>query len=193
MRENCSWPGQDPLMIAYHDEEWGVPSREDRYLFEMITLEGAQSGLSWSIVLNKRDGYRAAFHQFDIEKCANLSDEELLAIKENGQVIKHLNKIQSVRKNAQAIQKIQEEYGSFAAYLWDYVKDTPIVNQWTTVAQLPAQNELSVKLSKDLKKRGFNFVGPVTMYSYMQAVGMINDHVVSCQYHPANQTQKGEK
>ncbi|MFL2120032.1 DNA-3-methyladenine glycosylase I [Marinilactibacillus psychrotolerans] len=188
--ENCSWPGQDPRMIAYHDEEWGVPSKDDRYLFELITLEGAQSGLSWSIVLNKREGYQEAFHQFDIDRCANLSDQELLDIKEQAQIIKHLNKIQSVRKNAQAIQKIQKEYGSFAAYLWRYVDNEPIVNQWTSISNIPAQSELSVRLSKDLKKRGFNFVGPVTMYSYMQAVGMINDHILSCQCHPVNQLKR---
>lgn len=190
MRENCSWPGQDPRMIAYHDEEWGVPSKDDSYLFELITLEGAQSGLSWSIVLNKREGYQEAFHQFDIDRCANLSDQELLDIKEQAQIIKHLNKIQSVRKNAQAIQKIQKEYGSFAAYLWRYVDNEPIVNQWTSISSIPAQSELSVRLSKDLKKRGFNFVGPVTMYSYMQAVGMINDHILSCQCHPVNQLKR---
>lgn len=190
MTENCSWPGQDPRMIAYHDEEWGVPSKDDRYLFELITLEGAQSGLSWSIVLNKREGYQEAFHQFDIDRCANLSDQELLDIKEQAQIIKHLNKIQSVRKNAQAIQKIQKEYGSFAAYLWRYVDNEPIVNQWTSISSIPAQSELSVRLSKDLKKRGFNFVGPVTMYSYMQAVGMINDHILSCQCHPVNQLKR---
>lgn len=190
MIENCSWPGQDPRMIAYHDEEWGVPSKDDRYLFELITLEGAQSGLSWSIVLNKREGYQEAFHQFDIDRCANLSDQELLDIKEQAQIIKHLNKIQSVRKNAQAIQKIQKEYGSFAAYLWRYVDNEPIVNQWTSISNIPAQSELSVRLSKDLKKRGFNFVGPVTMYSYMQAVGMINDHILSCQCHPVNQLKR---
>ncbi|GEQ32651.1 DNA-3-methyladenine glycosylase I [Marinilactibacillus psychrotolerans] len=192
MIENCSWPGQDPRMIAYHDEEWGVPSKDDRYLFELITLEGAQSGLSWSIVLNKREGYQEAFHQFDIDRCANLSDQELLDIKEQAQIIKHLNKIQSVRKNAQAIQKIQKEYGSFAAYLWRYVDNEPIVNQWTSISNIPAQSELSVRLSKDLKKRGFNFVGPVTMYSYMQAVGMINDHILSCQCHPVNQLKREE-
>ena len=192
MIENCSWPGQDPRMIAYHDEEWGVPSKDDRYLFELITLEGAQSGLSWSIVLNKREGYQEAFHQFDIDRCANLSDQELLDIKEQAQIIKHLNKIQSVRKNAQAIQKIQKEYGSFAAYLWRYVDNEPIVNQWTSISNKPAQSELSVRLSKDLKKRGFNFVGPVTMYSYMQAVGMINDHILSCQCHPVNQLKREE-
>lgn len=190
MTENCSWPGQDPRMIAYHDEEWGIPSKDDRYLFELITLEGAQSGLSWSIVLNKREGYQEAFHQFDIDRCANLSDQELLDIKEQAQIIKHLNKIQSVRKNAQAIQKIQKEYGSFAAYLWRYVDNEPIVNQWTSISSIPAQSELSVRLSKDLKKRGFNFVGPVTMYSYMQAVGMINDHILSCQCHPVNQLKR---
>ncbi|MFL2121873.1 DNA-3-methyladenine glycosylase I [Marinilactibacillus psychrotolerans] len=192
MTENCSWPGQDPRMIAYHDEEWGVPSKDDSYLFELITLEGAQSGLSWSIVLNKREGYQKAFHQFDIDKCAQLSDKELLEIKENAQVIKHMNKIQSVRKNAQAIQKIQQEYGSFATYLWSYVDNEPIVNQWTSISNIPAQSELSVRLSKDLKKRGFNFVGPVTMYSYMQAVGMINDHILSCQCHPVNQLKREE-
>jgi DNA-3-methyladenine glycosylase I len=187
MQSRCPWSKDDLRMIDYHDQEWGVPSTDDRYLFELLTLEGAQAGLSWSIILNKREGYKDAFFNFDIDKCAQLTDEELLSIKETKEVIKHIGKIRSVRKNAQAIQQIQKEYGSFSHFLWSYVDDTPIVNQWENLSDVPTQNHLSLQLSKDLKKKGCSFVGPVIMYSYMQAIGMINDHLISCPCHPSNQ------
>lgn len=184
MTANCPWPGEDPLMLAYHNEEWGVPNKEDRYLFELLTLEGAQAGLSWKIVLNKREYYRKAFQQFDIDACAKLTDKDLEQIKDHYPIVKHMAKIRSVRKNAQAIQQIQKEVGSFSHYLWTYVDHQPIINQWDSMDDVPTQTDLSVKLSKDLKKRGFSFVGPVILYSYLQAVGIVNDHLSTCEYHP---------
>lgn len=182
MENRCLWAQSNALMQAYHDTEWCRPSRDDRYIFEMLTLEGAQAGLSWNIVLSKRQAYQEAFHQFDITYCAKLSDEDLASIKEQYTVVKHGAKIQSVRSNAKAVLDIQKEWGSFAAFLWNYTDGQPIRNNWETDAQIPAQSPLSVELSKDLKKRGFKFVGPVTTYSFMQAVGMVDDHIESCAY-----------
>ncbi|WP_110926713.1 DNA-3-methyladenine glycosylase I [Bacillus massiliglaciei] len=182
----CLWPGSSEMMQAYHDQEWCVPNHDDRYLFEMLTLEGAQSGLSWSIVLSRRDSYKEAFHNFDIAYCAALTDADLENIKENCGVIKHMAKLQSVRSNAQAVLNIQTEFGSFSDFLWRYADFKPIVNEWEADGQMPAETPLSKQLSKDLKKRGFKFVGPVTMYSFMQAIGMVDDHVKTCPYHTSN-------
>ncbi|WP_342488970.1 DNA-3-methyladenine glycosylase I [Cytobacillus sp. FSL W7-1323] len=176
----CSWSNSNQLMQTYHDKEWGIPSKDDRYLFEMLSLEGAQAGLSWQIVLSKRANYHEAFHNFDIEYCASLTDADLLAIKENHGVIKHLAKLQSVRNNARVLLEVQKTYGSFAAYIWSYVDHISYQNEWKSEDQVPAQTELSSQISKDLKKKGFKFVGPVTIYSFMQAVGMVNDHVTNC-------------
>ncbi|MFC3417914.1 DNA-3-methyladenine glycosylase I [Salinicoccus hispanicus] len=182
----CLWPQSSPLMQTYHDEEWCRPSYDDRYIFEMLTLEGAQAGLSWNIVLAKREAYQAAFNNFDIEYCAGLSDEDLEAIKENYTVIKHLSKLQSVRTNAQAVLKIQKEFSSFSDFLWRFVEFEPIINNWENDTQIPAQSLLSVQISKDLKKRGFKFVGPVITYSFLQAIGMVDDHIRSCKFHTLN-------
>ncbi|MGH2318052.1 DNA-3-methyladenine glycosylase I [Planococcus sp. SE5232] len=182
MGNRCLWAQSNAMMQAYHDEEWCRPSRDDRYLFEMLILEGAQAGLSWNIVLSKRNAYQEAFHQFDVDYCAELSDAELVSIKENYTVVKHGAKIQSVRTNAQAVQSIQKEWGSFADFLWSFTDGIPVHNNWETDAQIPAQSPLSVQLSKELKKRGFKFVGPVTTYSFMQAIGMVHDHINSCDY-----------
>lgn len=182
----CLWPQSSELMQAYHDLEWCRPSRDDRYIFEMLTLEGAQAGLSWSIVLAKRKAYQTAFHHFDIGFCAGLSDTDLEAIKKSYQVIKHFSKLQSIRTNAEAVLKIQNEYGSFADFLWRFVDDKPIVNSWETDAQMPAQSPLSLQISKELKKRGFKFVGPVTTYSFLQAIGIVDDHIKTCQFHTSN-------
>lgn len=184
--KRCLWAGEELLMQQYHDSEWGVPSRDDRYIFEMLTLEGAQAGLSWSIVLNKREGYREAFDNFDIVHCSRLTDEDLLNIKENCNVVRHLAKLQSVRSNAQAALEIQKEFGSLSKYLWGYVECRPVINNRRTDADIPASTDLSVRLSKDLKKRNFKFVGPVIIYSFMQAIGMINDHIETCACHPGN-------
>ncbi|AQU79254.1 MULTISPECIES: DNA-3-methyladenine glycosylase I [Planococcus] len=182
MGNRCLWAQRNALMQDYHDKEWCRVSSDDRYIFEMLVLEGAQAGLSWNIVLSKRDAYREAFHQFDVAYCAELTDEELSFIKENFAVIKHGSKLQSVRTNALAILDLSREWGSFAAFLWSFTDGKSIDNKWDTDAQIPAQSALSVKLSKELKKRGFKFVGPVTTYSFMQAIGMVNDHIKSCDY-----------
>lgn len=182
MENRCLWAQSNALMQAYHDEEWCRPSFDDRYIFEMLTLEGAQAGLSWNIVLKKRSAYQEAFHHFDLSYCAGLSDEDLVSIKENYAIVKHIAKIQSVRSNARAVLDLQKEWGSFADFLWSFTDGKPVYNNWTSDAQIPAQSPLSVQLSKELKKRGFKFVGPVTTYSFMQAIGMVHDHIESCAY-----------
>lgn len=182
----CAWPKDDERMRAYHDTEWCRPSRDERYLFEMLCLEGAQAGLSWQIVLSKRDSYKEAFRDFDIEYCAALTGEALAEIKEQYGVIKHGAKLHSVRTNARAVKEIQSEFTSFAEYLWNFTGGKAVINKWQSDSEIPAQSELSVKLSKDLKKRGFKFVGPVTTYSFLQAIGMIDDHVIGCPFHSTN-------
>lgn len=182
MENRCLWAQSNALMKAYHDEEWCRPSFDDRYIFEMLTLEGAQAGLSWNIVLKKRTAYQEAFHHFDLSYCAKLSDEDLVSTKENYAIVKHIAKIQSVRSNARAVLDLQKECGSFADFLWSFTDGKPVYNNWTSDAQIPAQSPLSVQLSKELKKRGFKFVGPVTTYSFMQAIGMVHDHIENCAY-----------
>lgn len=186
MENQCKWPQGSDMMQAYHDEEWCRPSRDDRYIFELLSLEGAQAGLSWSIVLAKREGYKQAFRNFDIEYCAKLADAELDHIKENCDVIKHMAKLQSVRSNAQAVLKIQEEFGGFADFLWQFTEHQPIVNNWERDDQIPAQSPLSTVISKELKKRGVKFIGPVTAYSFLQAIGMVDDHIRTCLFHTSN-------
>lgn len=177
----CAWvPLNNPEYVKYHDEEWGVPVHDDVKLFEMLILEGSQAGLSWSTVLKKRDGYKKAFHNFDVKKCSQMTDEELETLMLNPEIIRNRLKIFSVRKNALAFLKIQEEFGSFDKYLWSFVDGTPIINNLETIAHMPAKTELSDKISKDLKKRGMTFVGSTIIYAYMQAVGLINDHTIDC-------------
>ncbi|MGO1059646.1 DNA-3-methyladenine glycosylase I [Planococcus sp. FY231025] len=183
---DCAWPKSTGLLQAYHNEEWCRPNRDDRYLFEMLTLEGAQAGLSWSIVLAKREAYQAAFKNFDIEYCAGLSDTDLEAIKVNYQVIKHFSKLQSIRSNAQAVLKIQKEFKSFSDFLWRFVEYNPVINNWKTEGEIPSQTSLSILISKELKKRGIKFVGPVTTYSFLQAIGIVDDHIQSCKFHTLN-------
>ena len=182
----CSWSLHNQTMQKYHDNEWCVPSHDDCYIFEMLTLEGAQAGLSWNTVLLKREDYKKAFNNFDISICSKLNDEELDSIKEQYNVIKNTAKINSVRSNALAVLKIQEEFESFSNYLWSYVDFNPVINNWESEMQMPAQNALSEQISKDLKKRNFKFVGPVIIYSFMQAIGMVDDHIITCPYHSAN-------
>lgn len=178
---NCTWPGTNEMMQRYHAEEWGKVSKDDdRYLFEMLSLEGAQAGLSWHTILSKRSAYQEAFRQFDIEYCANLTDDDLEEIRTNFAIVRNKAKIKSVRTNAQAVQRIQEEFGSFSKFLWSYVDDKPIIHMPEKDSDVLTENELSRQMSKDLKKRGFTFVGPVIIYTYMQAVGMIDDHLVGC-------------
>jgi DNA-3-methyladenine glycosylase I len=167
-------------MRAYHDDEWGVPSRDEGHLFEMLILEGAQAGLSWSTILNKRANYRRAFDKFEPEKIARYGDAKTAALLEDPGIVRNRLKFASAVGNAKAFLATAEEFGSFAKYLWAWVDGKPIVNRPRTIADLPARTELSDRVGKDLKKRGFNFVGSTIVYSYLQAVGVVNDHVATC-------------
>jgi DNA-3-methyladenine glycosylase I len=168
------------LYADYHDNEWGIPHHDDRHLFEMLILEGAQAGLSWETVLKKREAYRSAFHHFDPVKVAAMSDDELETLRKNDGIIRNRLKIYAARQNAQIFLKIQHEFGSFDRYVWDFVKGKPIVNRHQSFKDVPATTKESDALSKDLKKRGMTFVGSTIMYAYMQAVGLVNDHLVDC-------------
>lgn len=176
----CTWCGNDPLYIAYHDDEWGIPIHDDRLLFEFLILEGAQAGLSWITILKKRENYRKVLHSFDYEIIANYDEVDIERLLSDPGIVRNRLKIESAIKNARGVMKIQEEFGSFDAYLWQYVKGIPIQNEWRSVEELPAKTEISEMMSKDLKKRGFNFVGPTICYAFMQAVGMVNDHTTDC-------------
>ncbi|WP_241426352.1 DNA-3-methyladenine glycosylase I [Geobacter benzoatilyticus] len=180
MTIRCGWCGTDPLYIAYHDEEWGVPVHDDRHLFEMLILEGAQAGLSWLTILRKREAYRRAFANFDAETVAAWSEPEVQRLLADGGIVRNRLKIESVIKNARGVLKIREEFGSLDAYLWGFVDHRPRQNAWRTLAEVPARTEQSDAMGKDLKRRGFNFVGSTICYAFMQAVGMVNDHVTSC-------------
>ena len=168
----------DQLKRDYYTKEWCRVNHDDRYQFEMLCLEGASVGLSWRTILLKREGYRRAFHGFDIEKCAAMTDEELEALIQDPGIIRHRGKIFSVRKNAQAVKRIQEEFGSFDAYVWSFTDRQTIVGGWESREEIPAQNEISQAMSSDMKKRGIGFAGPVITYSFMQAIGMVDDHLV---------------
>jgi DNA-3-methyladenine glycosylase I len=167
-------------MVAYHDDEWGVPQHDDTRLFEKITLEGAQAGLSWSTILRKREGYRKAFAGFDPAKVARFTPAKVERLLLDASIIRNRAKIESTIANARAVRSVQKEFGSLDAYLWAFVEGTTIVNRHRSLKSLPAQTPISVAMSKDMKKRGFRFVGPTTMYALMQSVGMVNDHAVSC-------------
>jgi DNA-3-methyladenine glycosylase I len=183
MTTRCKWCGDDPLYVKYHDEEWGVPVRDDQTLFEFLILEGAQAGLAWITVLRKREGYRALFDNFNAEKIARYSDRKLDNILKDPSIIRNKLKVYGARKNARAFLAVQEEFGSFSDYIWSFVDHKPIQNCWQSLQQLPATTAISDSLSKDLKKRGFTFVGPTIMYAHMQATGMVNDHSTDCFRH----------
>ena len=183
MKNRCIWCGSDPLYIAYHDDEWGVPLHNDRLLFEFLVLEGAQAGLSWLTILKKRENYRKAFHFFDWEIIANYSQRDVNRLLADSGIVRNRRKIESAILNAQGVLNIQEEFGSLDSYLWRYVEGIPKQNEWKSMAELPAKTELSEMMSKDLKKRGFNFVGPTICYAFMQTVGMVNDHTTDCFRH----------
>ncbi|GFO64551.1 DNA-3-methyladenine glycosylase I [Geomonas paludis] len=176
----CGWAGSDPLYCAYHDLEWGVPVHDDRLLFEFLTLEGAQAGLSWITILRKRDGYRRAFASFDPELVARFSEADQARLMADPAIVRNRLKIGSTIDNARAFLAVQQEFGSFAAYLWRFVDGVPIQNAWRSLAEVPARTEISDRLSRDLKRRGFRFVGSTICYAMMQAVGMVNDHTVDC-------------
>ena len=175
-------PGQD-ILARYHDEEWGVPVHDDRHLFEMLTLEGAQAGLSWDVVLRKRAGYRAAFHDFDIARVSAMDDYALEALRQNEGIVRNRLKIYSTRSNAAAVLAVQKSHGSFAAYLWAFVDGQPVINQTASLSQVPASTSLSDDLSKDMKRRGFKFVGSTIIYAFIQGIGMVDDHVAGCWRH----------
>jgi len=183
----CDWaPEGDPAYLAYHDEEWGVPSHDDRHLFEMLTLEGAQAGLSWATILHKRDGYRKAFAGFDPAKVARFSEAKIERLLQDPSIVRNRLKVESTVANARAAIAVQEELGSLDAYLWSFVNGAPIVNRWRRLSEIPAETDRSRAMSKDLKNRGFRFVGPTVCYAFMQATGMVDDHVMTCfRYSPS--------
>ncbi len=172
-------PGKE-LYAEYHDNEWGIPSHDDRHLFEMLVLEGAQAGLNWETILKRRKGYKEAFYHFDPEKVASMSDNELNELLENPKIIRNRLKVYSARKNARIYLQIQKEFGSFDAFLWGFVGGAPIINRWQRIEEVPCETKESKALSKELKKRGMSFVGPTIMYAYMQAVGLVDDHLTNC-------------
>ena len=182
-KKRCAWAGTDPLYIAYHDEEWGVPVHDDRVLFEFLVLEGAQAGLSWSTILRKRDAYRRAFDRFDPRKVARYENRKVAALLRDAGIVRNRAKIASAIKNAKAFLDVQAEFGSFDAYQWRFVNGRPIQNRWRAEGDIPPRSTQSDAMSDDLKSRGFSFVGSTIIYAHMQAVGMVNDHVVSCFRH----------
>ena len=180
MTVRCAWAGSDPLHVAYHDREWGAPVHDDRTLFEFLILEGAQAGLSWSTILKKRDAYRAAFDGFDPARVAAYDDAKIAALLADPGIVRNRLKIHAAVRNAKAFLAVQAEFGSFDAYIWGFVAGRPRQNAWRTMAELPAETAESRAMSKDLQRRGFTFVGPTICYAFMQAVGLVNDHVAEC-------------
>jgi len=179
-KPRCAWAGEDPLYVAYHDAEWGLPQHDDRYLFEFLILEGVQAGLSWLLILKKRNHYRRVFDRFDPEKVAAYDRGKVEALIDDAGIIRNRLKIEAAIVNANAFLSIRKEYHSFDAYIWDFVGGQAIKNAWGHVGQIPAQTDISRRMSKDLKKRGFKFVGPTICYAFMQAVGLVNDHTIDC-------------
>ena len=180
-KKRCQWvPEDNPLYVKYHDEEWGVPIHDDRLLFEFLILEGAQAGLSWLTVLKKRENYQEAFDNFDPRKVAAYDEQKIESLMQDSGIIRNRRKIAAAVTNAEAFLEIQAEYGSFDAYIWNFVDGKPLVNRWKTFKEIPAKTPLSDTLSKDLKKRGFKFVGSTIIYAHMQATGMVNDHTTDC-------------
>jgi DNA-3-methyladenine glycosylase I len=183
MTNRCTWCGEDPLYIHYHDTEWGVPVRDDNKLFEFLILEGAQAGLSWITILRKREGYRALFDNFDPRKVARYSDKKLERLLLDSRIVRNRLKVFGARTNAQAFLDVQNERGSFSRYIWDFVEGFPVQNRWASMKEVPATTPVSDQLSRDMKKRGFTFVGPTIIYAHMQATGMVNDHTTDCFRH----------
>lgn len=179
-KQRCSWCGSDPLYVAYHDTEWGIPVRNDRHLFELLSLEGQQAGLSWIVVLRKRAHYRKIFKNFDIKKVSQMRDDELNAALEDAGLIRHRLKLYSIRNNALAALNLQAEFGSLENYFWGFVNGEPLAGKRHSLDDVPASTELSEALSKDLKRRGFKFIGSTICYAFMQAGGLVNDHVSTC-------------
>ena len=190
IKKRCGWCENDPLYIEYHDNQWGVPVHDDTLLFEMLSLEGAQAGLSWLTILKKRENYRKAFNRFDIGPIARYSEQDITRLLADAGIVRNRLKIESVIKNAQAVLSIQEQYGTLDSFLWRYVDGEAKQNSWCSLDEVPAQTELSALLSKDLKQLGCNFVGPTICYAFMQAIGMVNDHIVDCFRHQEVQRKR---
>jgi DNA-3-methyladenine glycosylase I len=182
MSECRNWYNGDPILEEYHDHEWCKISHDDDFQFQMLCLEGASVGLSWQIIMHKRAAYLTAFHGFIIDECAAMTDEELEALRSDPGIIRNKNKIYSVRKNAQIVKKIQKEFGSFDAYLWSFTDGRQIDGHWKTPQDIPTVSEVSIAMSKDMKKRGMGFVGQVIIYSFLQSIGVVNDHLDDCEY-----------
>lgn len=176
----CAWVSEDKLYQDYHDKEWGVPIHDDKRIFEMLILEGMQAGLSWLTVLRKRESFREAFDSFDIDKVMNYDSNKVASLMENKGIIRNRLKIESAIRNARAFREVQKKHGSFDSFIWSYVDNEPVVNHFNTLKEIPANSPLSDRISKDLKKLGFNFVGSTIIYAYMQAIGMVNDHTTDC-------------
>ena len=176
----CDWAGDDPLYVAYHDDEWGTPEHDDTKLFEFVVLESAQAGLSWITILKKRENYRTAFAQFDPEKIARFTPAKVEKLLQNAGIVRNRQKIEAAIGNAQVALDLREELGSIAAYFWDFVDGTPITNRFKTMSDIPAKTPISEAMAKDMKARGFRFFGPTIAYAHMQAMGLVNDHVMSC-------------
>lgn len=183
MKIRCPWANNDPLMIEYHDREWGVPVHDDSLLFEFLILEGAQAGLSWTTILKKRENYRLAFDNFDPEKVSEYNDQKIEELVENSGIVRNKLKIRSAIVNAKLLLEIQREYGSFDNYVWKFVDGKPIQNKWKKMEDIPSSTLESENMSSDLKNRGFKFVGPTICYAFMQAVGIVNDHLIDCFRH----------
>jgi DNA-3-methyladenine glycosylase I len=182
--DRCPWCGEDPLYVDYHDREWGNPVRDDRLLFEFLLLETFQAGLSWITILRKRENFRSAFDQFDYNRIAEYDEDKYEALLGDEGIIRNRLKIRAAIGNAAAFQRIRDDEGSFSDYLWSFVDHQPVLNHWNTMSEVPARTELSDRISKDLKKRGFKFVGSTVVYAFLQAVGLVNDHLTLCFKHP---------
>jgi DNA-3-methyladenine glycosylase I len=185
--QRCQWCGADPIYVKYHDEEWGVPNHDDRHLFEMLNLEGAQAGLSWITILKKRENYKRIFDNFDAVKISKYTEKKIESILQNPGIVRNKLKVNAVVTNAKEFLKVQKEFGSFDKYIWQFVNEKQIVNKFANLKELPAKTEISDVMSKDLKKRGFKFIGSTICYAFMQAVGMVNDHTTDCfRYYKVN-------
>ena len=179
-KKRCQWCVGDPLYEAYHDYEWGVPIHEDQLLFEFLTLETFQAGLSWITILKKRENFRSAFDSFDYQRIAHYNEDKIQDLLHDARIIRNQKKIRATVNNAQRFMEIQKSHGSFSSYIWDFVGNTPIQNSYTKESELPVTTDIATNLSRDLKKRGFRFVGPTVVYAHMQATGMVNDHTTAC-------------
>lgn len=180
----CDWCGSDPLYVRYHDEEWGVPLHDERTLFELLILEGAQAGLSWLTVLKKRENYRRAFHDFDAQRIASYDDSDVMHLMADAGIVRNRAKILATIGNARAVLQLRDREGSLERWLWNFVDGEPIIHRWQSLDQCPASTALSDRISSALRQRGFKFVGSTIIYAYMQAIGMVNDHLVACHRHP---------